>query len=62
LSPLFTKLQDTLGSVPDQPFINMDEELRRALTVGRPIGRRAPGRPGHERAAQRAVAGAQPRC
>jgi len=33
----FTKVLDALGSEPDQPFMRMDDELRRTLTVGRPI-------------------------
>lgn len=33
----FTKLLDALGSEPDAPFMQMDDDLRRALTVGRPI-------------------------
>ena len=37
----FTKLLDALGSEPDRSFMKLDEELRRALTVGRPIGCKA---------------------
>jgi uncharacterized peroxidase-related enzyme len=33
----FTKLLDALGSVADQSFMKLDPDLRRALTVGRPI-------------------------
>lgn len=33
----FTKLLDALGSEPDAAFMKMDDDLRRALTVGRPI-------------------------
>lgn len=33
----FTKLLDALGVLPDAPFMALDEPLRRALTVGRPI-------------------------
>ena len=38
----FTKLLDALGSEPDLGFMNMDADLRRALTVGRPISFKAP--------------------
>lgn len=38
----FTKILDALGSEPDQPFMRMDEKLRRALTVGRPISCKPP--------------------
>jgi uncharacterized peroxidase-related enzyme len=38
----FTKLLDALGSEPDIGFMKLDEDLRRALTVGRPISCRAP--------------------
>ena len=38
----FTKLLDALGAEPDAEFMNLDEDLRRTLTVGRPIGVRAP--------------------
>lgn len=34
----FTKLLDALGVVPDAAFMAIDDELRRTLTVGRPIG------------------------
>ena len=33
----FTKLLDALGTVADQGFMKLDQDLRRALTVGRPI-------------------------
>jgi len=33
----FSKLLDALGSEPDSPFTQLDEDLRRELTVGRPI-------------------------
>jgi len=33
----FTKLLDAMGCEPDSPFMKLDDELRRALTVGRPI-------------------------
>ena len=38
----FTKVLDALGSLPDQAFLKLDPELRRALTVGRPINRTPP--------------------
>ncbi len=38
----FTKLLDALGSEPDAEFMNLDDDLRRTLTVGRPIGVRMP--------------------
>jgi alkylhydroperoxidase family enzyme len=38
----FTKILDALGSEPDVGFMTMDEDLRRALTVGRPISHKAP--------------------
>lgn len=48
----FTKVLDALGAEPDLPFMKMDEDLRRALTVGRPIAWREPERLGEsERAA-----------
>ena len=37
----FTKLLDALGSEPDAPFLEMNERLRDALAVGRPIDSRA---------------------
>ena len=40
----FTKVLDALGAEPDLPFMNLDEDLRRALTVGRPISWREPER------------------
>jgi len=33
----FTKLLDALGVLPDSPFLDFDQEFRRALTVGRAI-------------------------
>jgi len=33
----FAKLLDALGVLPDPPLLALDESLRRALTVGRPI-------------------------
>jgi len=38
----FTKVLDALGVEPDSPFLALDDELRRPLTVGRPIDVRAP--------------------
>jgi len=38
----FTKLLDALGSQPDGSFMQMDDDLRRTLTVGRPINWRPP--------------------
>ena len=38
----FAKLLDALGSEPDAGFMNLDDDLRRPLTVGRPIGVGAP--------------------
>lgn len=40
----FTKLLDALGVLPDAPSLALDEDLRRALTVGRPIDTAAPAR------------------
>lgn len=40
----FTKVLDALGCEPDQPFMHTDADLRRALTVGRPISCRPPER------------------
>lgn len=37
----FTKILDALGSEPDAAFMEMDDDLRRTLTVGRPISCRA---------------------
>jgi len=37
----FTKLLDALGTLPDAALNQLDEPLRRALTVGRPIEQRA---------------------
>ncbi len=47
----FTKLLDALGSEPDVSFMQLDDDLRRALTVGRPISCKAPEFTGGERAA-----------
>ncbi len=47
----FTKLLDALGSEPDLGFMNMDADLRRALTVGRPISCKAPEKINLEEAA-----------
>ena len=33
----FTKVLDALGSEPDPGFMKLDRDLRRALTIGRPI-------------------------
>ena len=33
----FTKLLDALGVQMDSPFLALEDSLRRALTVGRPI-------------------------
>jgi len=38
----FTKVLDALGVEPDSPFLALDDELRRPLTVGRPVDVRAP--------------------
>jgi len=38
----FTKLLDALGSEPDRAFMQLDDNLRRSLTVGRPISDQAP--------------------
>jgi len=38
----FTKLLDALGVVPDVGFLALPEDMRQALTVGRPIGFREP--------------------
>ena len=40
----FTKLLDALGCQPDATFSSIDDELRRVLTVGRPISLKAPER------------------
>ncbi|MEO1244600.1 MAG: peroxidase [Pseudomonadota bacterium] len=37
----FTKLLDALGSEPDPGFMSLDDKLREALTVGRPISAKA---------------------
>ena len=42
----FTKLLDALGSEPDVAFMELDDNLRRVLTVGRPISCKAPERLG----------------
>ena len=47
----FTKLLDALGSEPDRPFMNLDRELRQALTVGRAISCKRPERINGARAA-----------
>jgi uncharacterized peroxidase-related enzyme len=47
----FTKVLDALGSEPDNAVMMMDGDLRRALTVGRPIGCKDPERIDSERAA-----------
>jgi uncharacterized peroxidase-related enzyme len=47
----FTKLLDALGSLPDRGFLELDPELRLALTVGRPINPAPPERLEDERAA-----------
>ncbi|MEM9760574.1 MAG: peroxidase [Pseudomonadota bacterium] len=40
----FVKLLDALGCQPDSTFSSIDEELRRVLTVGKPISLKAPER------------------
>jgi len=40
----FTKMLDALGVEADSTFLGIDEELRNALTVGRPIGTAEPQR------------------
>jgi uncharacterized peroxidase-related enzyme len=40
----FAKLCDALGAEPDSSFLEMEEELRDRLTVGRPIASDAPER------------------
>ncbi len=40
----FSKLLDALGVEPDSSFNDLDPALRRALTVGRPVGDRPPAR------------------
>jgi len=47
----FTKLLDALGSEPDVSFMKLDDNLRRVLTVGRPISCKAPEFTDRERAA-----------
>jgi hypothetical protein len=44
----FTKLLDALGTEADSPFMQLDEDLRRSLTVGRPISTNLPERTGGE--------------
>jgi len=46
----FTKLLDALGADADRPFMKMDEDLRQALTVGRPIVSSIPEHTGGEQA------------
>ena len=38
----FTKILDALGSEPDVAFMSVDDDLRRQLTVGRPISQHMP--------------------
>ena len=38
----FTKVLDALGSEPDSSFMSLDDDLRRRLTVGRPISCQEP--------------------
>lgn len=33
----FSKMMDALGTLPDQKYLGLDEDLRNSLTVGRPI-------------------------
>ena len=40
----FAKLVDALGAEPDAPYLDMEESLRGALTVGRPIDTTQPER------------------
>jgi uncharacterized peroxidase-related enzyme len=40
----FSKLLDALGVEPDSSFNELDPALRRALTVGRPVGEQPPAR------------------
>jgi uncharacterized peroxidase-related enzyme len=40
----FSKLLDALGVEPDSSFNDLDPALRRALTVGRPVGDQPPAR------------------
>jgi len=47
----FTKVLDALGTLPDQGFLQLDPELREALTVGRPISSAPPEYVGGKRAA-----------
>ena len=44
----FTKVLDGLGAEPDAVYQEMDEPLRKALTVGRPIGFRPPEQVGDD--------------
>jgi len=47
----FTKVLDALGTLPDQGFLQLDPDLREALTVGRPISSAPPEYVGGKRAA-----------
>jgi len=47
----FTKVLDALGSVADQNLMKLDQDLRRALTVGRPISHTPPEYLGGDQAA-----------
>jgi uncharacterized peroxidase-related enzyme len=38
----FSKLLDALGAEPDAPFADLEDDLKRQLTPGRPISRQAP--------------------
>lgn len=38
----FTKVLDAVGSLPDEAFLSIDDELRARLTVGRPIDTHKP--------------------
>ena len=38
----FSKLLDALGAEPDAAYLQLEEELRQRLTLGRPIGQDAP--------------------
>ena len=49
----FTKMLDALGSEPDSSFMQIAPELRRSLTVGRPIAVDEPERTGKSPAARR---------
>lgn len=41
----FAKLLDALGAEPDAAYLELEEELRQALTGHRPFGAATPGRP-----------------